>query len=136
MGSPIEKVPRGVVAKFESDSRIEEALRFIQKNLHRSFAIPEVAKSVGLSRSHFSYVFQSNTGLSPMQVIQEARLTRAAELLLVGPPLPLKQIAAEVGMRRADVLARAFRKQYSMTPTEFRLSQKPAAANGKAGFRL
>ena len=115
------------------DSRIGEALRFMEANLGRALSAASIAAHVGRSRCHFSSLFRREVGLGVAQMFLRMRLERAAELLTAIPRLPLKDVSGRVGMGRHDVFARAFRDRYGVTPNEFR-NVREASAGRRQGF--
>lgn len=85
--------------------------------LHSQASLADIAC---LSRSAFSKRFSEALGDSPMAVLRELRLLRAAELLRIGTK-PVQQICSEVGYQSASSLSRAFRARFGAEPMAYRL---------------
>ena len=79
-----------------------------------------LAGVAGLSRAHFSRSFANLTGLAPAEYVMQQRMKRAAKLLTTNRELPVKEIAAMVGMLDNNYFSKVFRRSYGVTPTEFR----------------
>jgi AraC-like DNA-binding protein len=63
-------------------------------------------------------------GLISASAAPAQQLQITAGLLSTKRALPLKEVAARVGMTRPDVFARVFPEWYGMTPSEFRRSRR------------
>jgi len=95
--------------------------------LPRAIPVTEIAVTCGMQRSHFSHHFRKTTGLTPAAYMSEIRLNRSAELLR-DERLSVKEIAAATGFGNASVFGKAFRRQFRMTPLEYRrLGGNPVA---------
>jgi len=105
------------------DSRIGDALRFMQAKLQFAISVNDMAHEVGLSPSRFAHTFRAETGSSPARMLLRMRLERAAELLST-TGLPLKQVGELVGMAHAGRFGRVFRGWYGMTPSQFRKNNR------------
>ncbi|MBN2972791.1 helix-turn-helix transcriptional regulator [Roseomonas aeriglobus] len=86
-----------------------------------------LATAAGMSRATFVRQFARATGKSPMQFVQELRLSEAAGMLRTGA-LPVKTVAAQTGFASRSHFSRAFRKAYGCDPTSFR-QQAPLASS-------
>ena len=60
------------------------AIKYIQFNYSHDISIDDVAKSVGVSRSHLYRVFMLNVGQSPIDYLTEYRINEACKLLRAG----------------------------------------------------
>ena len=63
------------------------------------------------------------TGRTPVELIYEFRMQRAAELL-ANTSYSVTEITFQVGCDDSANFTRMFKKHYDMTPTEYRTSQK------------
>lgn len=99
--------------------KIEQAILFLQANLHRTITVSEIAQAVGLSTSWFSGLFKTQVGVPPFQYLKKARLERARQLL-EATLLNIKVVAAEVGYNDCTHFMREFKKAYDSTPSEYR----------------
>lgn len=101
------------------DERIELTEEYVRRHLDGPLAVQDLATVAGMSRYHFSRVFASVTGLSPMRYVREARCERASTMLAT-TNLPIKTIAADVGFESTAYFCRVFRRLTSLTPSEYR----------------
>jgi transcriptional regulator GlxA family with amidase domain len=92
----------------------------IEANLGRPLPVAELARVAGLSRAHFSRLFAAGEGLPPAQYVLQRRLESAARLLVQGAALPVKEIAILTGFSDPNYFAKAFRRHYGLSPTEYR----------------
>lgn len=77
-----------------------------------------VARSLGLSISRFSYLFKTQTGLTPAQYLKSVRISKAKELI-EATDLSLKEISILVGLDRSH-LGRDFANRFGLRPSKFR----------------
>jgi transcriptional regulator GlxA family with amidase domain len=92
----------------------------MEANLHRPLTVADIACHVGLSHSRFSDLFRIEVGASPARLLLRMRMQVARELLCTERALPLKEVAARVGVPRLDVFERGFHGCFGVAPGEFR----------------
>ncbi|EOD55751.1 AraC family transcriptional regulator [Aeromonas molluscorum] len=97
--------------------RLRPAIRALEQNPELS--LTEVAALACLSCYHFHRVFTAVTGESPGEMQRRLRLERAAVALRYGSD-PVTSIALGAGFASSQAFAKAFRKQFAMTPGELR----------------
>jgi len=93
----------------------------IEANLSAGLTVDDLAGVAGLSRAHFVRQFGRLAGAPPSDYVFRARMARAARLLQ-SAPLPIGDIAAALGFADANYFAKAFRRAFDVSPTEFRHS--------------
>ena len=117
--------PGGVIARASSDTLahphplIRAALVYIRQNLTHSFGTPEIAASLGISRSHLDHLFVHETGHSVGKEILTQRL-REVKRLLSGTNLPITAIAAQTGFCNAGYLSNTFHRAVGVSPKAWR----------------
>ena len=72
------------------------AIKYIQFNYSHDISIDDIAKAVGVSRSHLYRVFMSNVGQSPIDYLTSYRISEAC-FLLKNSQLSIAEIAVSVG---------------------------------------
>ena len=82
-------------------------------------SIADIAEVAGFSESHFMRYFKETMGTSFIDYLREYRLTMAARLLLASDASILS-ISEEVGFDNLSYFNRAFKKEYGMTPSQYR----------------
>ena len=83
--------------------------------------VERLARLAGLSRAHFVRQFSRLTGTSPADYVFRARMARAARLLQASQ-LSIAEIAHSLGFADPNYFAKAFRRAFEVSPTEFRQS--------------
>jgi AraC family transcriptional activator of mtrCDE len=105
------------------DAPIARAFSEMVANPGADHTIESLAKVACLSRSGFMTRFATVLGTSPMTVLRELRMRRAAEILETST-LSVGQIAHEVGYASSSSFARVFRQAYQVDPTEYRARRR------------
>ncbi|HEX2308687.1 MAG TPA: AraC family transcriptional regulator [Jatrophihabitantaceae bacterium] len=90
--------------------------------------VADLARAAGLSPAHFSRQFRRTFGESPHVYLLTRRLERAASLLR-STDRSVADICFLVGMQSVGSFTTSFRRMFRMTPTAYRASFPPAAAN-------
>lgn len=89
--------------------------------------IDDMAAAAGLSRAHFSREFSRTFGESPKAYLMTRRLERAAALLR-NTDRSVNAICLDVGLTGLGSFTTSFKQHFAKTPTEYRASFPPAAA--------
>ncbi|MGS1506213.1 helix-turn-helix domain-containing protein [Klebsiella pneumoniae] len=76
-----------------------------------------MATHINLSVRHLNRIFQQEMGVSTGEWLEQARISRARELLI--EQLPIKAVAASCGYSSSDVMRRAFKKITGMSPATY-----------------
>lgn len=83
----------------------------------------EAATYVGLSTSRAAHLLKEETGRSFSELLREARVNTAKELLVTST-LSIKEIAARVGYSSTTLLDRHFRRDIGCSPGQYRDSHR------------
>ena len=101
---------------FEFSINLSE---IINRNFIRSdFNSGELITLLGLSKSKASRMIKSLTGMPPNQLIQESRLQKALNNLVLSTKT-IAEIAYESGFNSPTYFTRTFKKKFEISPTEF-----------------
>ena len=103
-----------------SNQYVLNAIKYIQ------FNIDDVAKSVGVSRSHLYRVFMLNVGKSPIDYLTEYRINEACKLLRAGN-LSIAEVAISVGFFDQFYFSRVFKRAKGMPPSKYIAAQSENA---------
>jgi transcriptional regulator GlxA family with amidase domain len=87
--------------------------------MDRILGVEDLAKALGMSRSHLSRRLLEEAGLCPTAFLREERLKRAKHLLR-NTQLAVKEIAATVGISSEQQLCRLIRQECGTTTREYR----------------
>lgn len=109
------------------DRRIELVISRLESDTSRAWETHTLAALVNLSASRFRHLFKQETGTSPRQYLRELRF-RKAEAMLVSTFLPLKEIAEAIGLVSLTHFMKDFKQRHGMTPGEYRVAARLAAA--------
>ena len=88
-------------------------------NIDSELSVPILADKVAMSVRNFSRLFRKETGSSPAEFIEFARID-TAKRLLEDTDIPLKRIAAHSGFTNVDVMRRTFIRHLSISPNDHR----------------
>lgn len=112
-----------------SSQYVLNAIKYIQFNYSHDISIDDVAKSVGVSRSHLYRVFMLNVGKSPIDYLTEYRINEACKLLRAGN-LSVAEVAISVGFFDQFYFSRVFKRAKGVPPSKY-LAAQAEAGNGK-----
>lgn len=105
-------------ASSSSSQYVLNAIKYIQFNYSHDISIDDVAKSVGVSRSHLYRVFMSNVGKSPIDYLTEYRIGEACNLLRTSN-LSIAEVAISVGFFDQFYFSRVFKKSVGVPPSRY-----------------
>ena len=99
--------------------RIQKALSFARRNLHKRLAVEDLARAANLSGRQFTRAFMAETGQSPAKAIEKLRI-EAARLLMEQGRHPIEVIARETGFADRERMRRAFLRAFGQPPLAIR----------------
>lgn len=91
---------------------------YINNHLEEDLSLESLAGCFYVSKYHVSHVFKDNMGISPHQYMTKKRLQTSKQEILLG--VPLNQISFRYGFQDYTSYYRAFKKEFGLSPTEFR----------------
>lgn len=98
---------------------LEKIHQVIEENIDNSdFNIDTISSSIGLSRSAFFKKLKSLTGLAPVDLVKEIRLSKSVELIK-NTDLSISEIAFAAGFKDSGYYSKCFRKKYNQTPRDY-----------------
>jgi AraC-like DNA-binding protein len=119
----VETLPanrRGWLAGLR-DPVVGRALTLLHAELARAWTTEDLAREVFMSRSAFADRFTALIGIPPMKYLTTWRMQVAAQRLRESHR-SVAQIAADVGYESEAAFARAFKREFSMSPAVWRKS--------------
>jgi AraC family transcriptional regulator len=119
--NPAGRLP-AVTARYRE--RIEAVASRIRENPGATPDFPRLARSLGLSFSHFRKVFHDVIGRAPHEFVLDCRIRRAATWLRQ-PERQVKEIAAAAGFSTSAQFSRMFRRRTGLTPQAARRASLP-----------
>ena len=103
----------------EDDHVVGGTIAYLQKNLEAKVTLRDLAYRCHLSVSHFSKLFKSKTGYSPIDYANHIKIQKACYLLRYSSKR-ISDIAVGLGFTDSFYFSRVFKRQMGMSPTEFR----------------
>ena len=104
-----------------SGASLEPLLTWLAENMHRQVDLYEMARQTATSSRTLSRRFREQTGTTPLQWLQTARVRRAQSLLET-TELSIEQVATEVGFATATTFRDRFFRTVGLSPTAYRKS--------------
>ncbi|SPB15366.1 AraC family transcriptional regulator [Caballeronia novacaledonica] len=99
--------------------------RWITQNCAKPISIVDAARMSAMSERNFLRLFKREIGVTPLQYLLRARLDLTCKLLK-STDLPVDKIARRTGLSNGERLSKLFRKEFSMSPSEFRTQSRNA----------
>jgi len=100
---------------------VEKVERFIEGDFaNPNLSLEMIADMVHLSAGHLSQIFRHHTGQPMPDYIRKVRLNHAIELMRSSRDT-LDHIARQSGFLNTSYFYRAFKRQFGVTPAEFRI---------------
>lgn len=104
---------------FALPAIVSRALRIIRDECGGDLDRPAVAKKAGISPGHLAELLQERTGRTFTELVREARIDRACDLLRT-TELSMAEIAAECGFCDQSYFTHVFQKLKKSTPRQYR----------------
>lgn len=121
------------MARAEYYARIHRVIDHVERNLDQELSVEALAAVGCFSAYHFHRVFGAVVGEPLMAFVSRLRLEKAAKLLVHEPGAPVSRIAERVGIPDASIFARAFRRQFGVSASAWRVGARRPGANRKQG---
>ena len=102
--------------------RINKVVAYINNHLDETLDLKTLANEVALSDFHFHRIFKALKGEAIGGYITRLRLEATARLLRY-TALTIEEIAFNIGYETPASLSKAFKKQYGISPTEYRTNK-------------
>ena len=110
------------------DDFVEKAISYIHRNYAGRIRITEAARFCGVSAGHLSRTFKEKTNLPFNEFVLIYRLRQAEIRLLDYPSKSISEIAYSCGFNDSNYFSGCFKKQYGITPTQFRSGYRGAGS--------
>ena len=104
----------------KEDTRIKDALNYIEANYKEQITINDIAKCANISVSTLLKLFHEVMHTTPIKFLIDYRLDKIYDELLYNQSKPINEIAFCNGFNDPSYFNRCFKAKYGMTPSEYR----------------
>ncbi len=111
---------------FENKLQLKTVLQYIEEHYCERIRVSDLAELSGFSESYFMSFFRQYVGMSCIQYINHYRIQKAAHAL-EETTQPVMEIAMDHGFDNISYFNLQFRREFGMTPRQFRNRQKRGA---------
>jgi AraC family transcriptional regulator of arabinose operon len=101
------------------DPRVLRVRTFLMERLATPVSLADAARAADLSVSRLAHLFREQTGHTPQQFLEEARMARACQLL-ARTTRPIAAIAEAVGYESPFYFSLRFKKRIGLSPRDWR----------------
>lgn len=105
--------------EYRSTKLMAEACLYISQNCTKPLTLDDISHHIGVSKSHFAYLFKRYTNMTFIDFLTKERIKRA-ENLISNPNEYIINIAFDSGFSSISSFNRAFKKIKGISPSEFR----------------
>ena len=103
-----------------SDCFLDRFRTILQQHLHDAdFNVERIGEEMGMSRVQLYRKVKSLTGMTPVELLRKARLSRGKQLLETTDH-SVSEIAYDVGFTAPSYFAKCFKDEFGKTPGEIR----------------
>lgn len=102
-----------------SDAALDRLLALLDERFAEPWAVPQLAQAVGMTQDHLARCFRQRLGTTIPRYLLQRRIAHARQLLTL-TDLPIKRIAARVGMPDPQHFNKQFRLLTGLSPSAAR----------------
>lgn len=103
---------------YHKGDYVRHAVDFIENN-YASITVADVANYLGIDRSYFATIFKQIQGVSPKEFLLRVRMRESSRMLL-NLPVPIQDIAHDVGYEDSLTFSKAFKRFFGVSPRYYR----------------
>ncbi|UJF31781.1 helix-turn-helix transcriptional regulator [Paenibacillus hexagrammi] len=101
-------------------SRLNRILVYMNENYKEQISLKDFSKDEFLSFYYLSHFFKKKVGLTFSECLNQIRIQKAVECMLVNPSENMIDIAHSVGFPNVKSFNRSFKDKYQMTPYQYK----------------
>ena len=104
----------------ELDPMLQRVMRFVEENISNSEAgVGDMAAAAAVSRSGLQRKLKEAMGITPQDLLREARIKRACQLLCQAD-MNVSEVAYACGFSDPKYFSRSFKQRVGVSPTEYK----------------
>lgn len=107
------------ISDFHNSEKIKQVCDYIEHNYTQKITLDEIASDVNMTNITFSRFIKQRTGKTFVEFLNAYRISVATRLL-IETPLQISEIAYRCGFNNLANFNKIFRKNKSLSPTEYR----------------
>ena len=120
----IEVNPEEITITPVDEKFLKQALELVEKNMDNAeFSVEDFSRDMFMNRVTLYRKILSITGKTPIEFVRCMRMKRAAQLLEKSG-LSIAEIAYEVGFNNPKLFTKAFKDEFSVTPSQYIASKQ------------
>lgn len=93
--------------------------RYINSNITSDLSVDEICREFSLTRRELYFEVKKKFGTTPAELVKEAKLQKAAELL-IETEMPVFKVAVKSGVGDYNYFSKIFRKRFGVSPRTYR----------------
>ena len=102
------------------DPMLQRVMQFVEENIGNSDAgVGDMAEAAAVSRSGLQRKLKQTMGITPQDLMKEARIKRACQLLRETDKT-VSEVAYACGFTDPKYFSRCFRQSVGMSPSEYK----------------
>lgn len=113
--TPLEKA-----SIHQYKNKLEPVLIFIEEYYYKALTIEELAELVNITPQYVCVLFQRIVKKRPFEYINEVRVNKSKELILMNRTMSIATISKQVGFESPSYYGAQFKKLEGMTPGQFK----------------
>lgn len=118
-GGKVDIAPEEIVITDKDEQLIKKIMDWLEANVSNAdVTVDQLAVHIGMGRTSMYNKIKGLTGKSPVEVIQEFRLKKAASYLKSGQ-YSVSEISYMVGFSDPGYFSRSFKKHLGMSPVDY-----------------
>lgn len=123
-GIPVRAITREeLISQEKRNKRLASLIRFVDENYMHKIRLSDFAASEGFSMSYLSHFIKSTLNQSFQEYVNSVRVNCACKLISGGEE-KLTAVCMAAGFSDYRYFSAAFKKQFGMTPEQYKLSLK------------
>lgn len=107
------------ITSIRTSGLIKDVTTYIEEHYAEKITLEMLAEKINISIYYLSHIFKQYTNQTPIEYLNQYRLSTAANLLKTTND-SIMDISFECGYNNVSYFNRAFKSKYNMTPKEYR----------------